>query len=94
LKALRRLAPKLADLEKMDSMPTPEQLETVLDAVHSALVRRYPELTKDDVEEALDLENLRPILEAVMGAAGLKRGGPGEAVGPVTLTGPTSTGSL
>jgi hypothetical protein len=93
-KALRALTPKLVILSAMGDVPTGEQIDVVLDVVHAALVRNYPDLTRDELEELLDLANLASALVAIMGASGLEKTS-GEASGPpvADLTGATSTGS-
>lgn len=93
-KALRQLTPKLAILAAMNDVPTNEQTDVVLDVVLAALVRNYPELTRDELEDRLDLANLTRALEAIMGASGLERT-TGEASASVEMdsTGATSTGS-
>jgi len=93
LKALRKLAPKIQMLAAIGDVPTDEQLEAVASVVHSALVRNYPDMTQEEVEDALDLLNLVPTIDAVMQASGLRRVAPGEAQEPVTSTGRASTGS-
>lgn len=62
------------------------QMATMLDATHAALRRNYPEITREQVGEMVDLENMQRVMEAVMDVSGLKRrqleaGGdtPGEA---------------
>lgn len=49
------------------------QAPIVIDAAHAALRRNYPELTREEVGELIDLENMVEIFEAVMDVAGLKR---------------------
>ena len=73
-KQLRQLQPAIALIGNIGSVPTDEQMSAVVDIVHAALSRNYPELDKDGVEDQLDLSNIRPVLEAVMGAAGLTKG--------------------
>lgn len=52
---------------------TDEAMDTVVIVVHTALSRNYPELTKEQVSEWIDLGNLASTLQAVMGVAGLKK---------------------
>lgn len=93
-KALRKFTPQLAVLSKMGDVPTAEQIDVVLDIVHTALVRNYPDLNRDDLEELLDLANLAKALEAIMGASGLERtSGEARALAVEASTGATSTGS-
>ncbi|MGY8811490.1 MAG: hypothetical protein ACKVK5_10690 [Pseudomonadales bacterium] len=58
---------------------------TVIDAAHAALKRNYPEMTRDQVGDLVDLANMREVLEAVMSASGLEAkpvDASGEALAP------------
>jgi hypothetical protein len=50
-----------------------DQIATVIDAAHSALKRNYPEITRDEVADLIDLENMADVFEAVMDVSGMKR---------------------
>jgi len=50
-----------------------ESVSTVLDAAHSALLRNYPEITREQVAEMIDVANMAEVMEAVMDVSGLKR---------------------
>jgi len=93
-KALRKFTPQLPVLTQIGDVPTNEQIDVVLDIVHFALARNYPELTRDELEELLDLANLTDALQAILGASGLEKTS-GEAPAPAALdsTGAISTGS-
>jgi hypothetical protein len=69
LRALRELAPRFPILQGMGDVPTGDQIDVVSDIVYSALLRNHPDLTRDELEELLDLENLAKALMAVMGAS-------------------------
>ena len=90
LKAMRRLLPRISTLTVV-GLPTDEDLETILDVVHSAMVRNYPDLTKEVVEEGLDVINMKELLGGILGSSGLKAGNVTAAMG-VLSTGPSSTG--
>lgn len=49
------------------------QIATVIDAALAALRRNYPELTRDQVAELIDLGNFIRVFDAVMDIAGAKR---------------------
>lgn len=92
-KALRALKPKLAILTalKVSDEVTDEVHEAMLDIVHTALRRNYPNMSREEIEEGFDLSNRDRIIKAVMGQSGLTQSGeatgfppPGEAV-PVRL---------
>jgi hypothetical protein len=69
MKALRELHPQWPTLQSMGDVPTGPQIDVVLGVVHSALIRNYPDLTRDELEELVDLGNLPKALMAVMGAS-------------------------
>ena len=51
------------------------QVEASITIIHSALTRNYPDLTRDDVEDLVDLKNLAEIMSAIMGQSGLVKSG-------------------
>ncbi len=73
LKAMRRLLPRISVLKPV-GLPSDEDLITVIEVVHAALVRNYPEITKEVVEEGLDIVNMREALSVVLGQSGLTTG--------------------
>ena len=71
--------------------PTDEEWDALLALVHDALLRNHPDLTRDELEDLLDLRNIGDVMAAITGRSGLTaRGGgqPGEgqAVSPSTGT--------
>ena len=77
---LQELAQHVDVLQSMDpSHPTQEQMGIVFWLVHKALQRNYPDMTLEQVQEMLDLENCTAVLEATLSAAGFRRVAPGEA---------------
>lgn len=48
-------------------------ISLVLDAAYLALRRNYPDLTRDEVAEFIDVANMEAVMEAVMDVSGLKR---------------------
>jgi len=74
-KALRTLIPRLADLKQLEAgKPTAEQMDIVVELVHAALLRHYPQLSKDEVSEYVDIGNFMKITTAVLGGSGLVKG--------------------
>ncbi len=72
LGALEGLQQRFAALQQ--GAPTdPANVATVLDATHLALRRNYPDLTRDQVAELVDLGNMSEVLIAVLDVAGLHR---------------------
>jgi hypothetical protein len=72
LKRLKKQRPNIDLLRSMSPGPqmTEEEIGVMVEIIHAALSRNYPDLTVDDVEEMVDLNNIRPISMAVMGASG------------------------
>lgn len=64
-----------------------ESVSTVLDAAHSALLRNYPDLTRDQVAEVVDVANMAEVMEAVMDVSGLRRKALEAEAGAGELTG-------
>lgn len=50
-----------------------KQLSTVIEAAHAALRRNYPELTREEVGELIDLANFMEVFDCVMDVSGMKR---------------------
>lgn len=46
---------------------TDEQINIYVSIIHSALTRNYPDMTREEVEDMVDLVNLGPIFQAIMG---------------------------
>lgn len=68
----------------------PQQLEATISIIHMALTRNYPDLTREEVEDVIDMGNMARAMLAVMGQSGFKQGEPG----PVTAAPPTGTPSI
>lgn len=49
------------------------QVSTVIDCAHAALKRNYPEMTREQVADLIDIGNMMEVFEAVMDVSGLKR---------------------
>lgn len=77
LRDIKRLLPKMATIE--DATPI-EAMDTLCEIVHMAMLRNYPELTREELEVMLDTSNINEISEKVMQASGLKK----KAASPVT----------
>ena len=43
--------------------------------IHDAFSRNYPEMTREQLADLIDLANFNDVLQAVMNASGLKRAG-------------------
>lgn len=89
LGALEQLQDRLS---AWDGTIKPETVSTVIDATHAALRRNYPEITRVEVADMVDMANMAEVMQAVMDVSGLRRKeieAQGEAQAPVV----TSTGA-
>jgi len=77
--ALRRLRPQIETLSEvsLSANLSGEQIDIIISVIHSAVVRNYPDITKENIEEMITLANIRPIINAVMGISGFVPGGAG-----------------
>ena len=78
IKRLKKMLPEINDLKLASGTLTNEDQDRLVRIVHSALSRNYPKMTKDDVEDIVDMGNVRTFLQAIMGVSGLKQYAPGE----------------
>ncbi len=64
----------------------PESIKTVIDATTAGLQRNYPDITRDQVRDMIDLGNMVDVMNALMDVSGIKRKEieAGEAAGPAT----------
>ncbi len=76
LKQVRLSLPKIKTL-KMGSF-APADMAVCVEIVHAALTRNYPEMTKDQVEDGIDMRNMAKVLNAVMAVSGMEVAQPGE----------------
>jgi hypothetical protein len=74
LKQIKKFEPILKGLGNLDAGNVLAQSDGMLDVIHAAVARNYPEVTHEELEEMLDLGNLLPVVQAVMGVSGLLRG--------------------
>jgi hypothetical protein len=84
LGALKLLAPRLATLDLgATGMPTAEDLDTIVDMTLAALNRNYPEMKRKELEDLIDLGNLKEIVDVVAGQSALvARGKAAEQTSP------------
>jgi hypothetical protein len=60
--------PRIRQIASLDPTQMGDaQLKTLIEVVTAALQRNYPELTKEKVEDILDLGNALPVLNAILG---------------------------
>lgn len=68
LRALEQFQEQLAGFNGAVSA---QNMSLVADIALAALHRNYPELTRDEVAEVIDLGNMAEVMEAVMSTSGL-----------------------
>lgn len=71
LGALEQLQDRLANMR--EDMGDPEYIGTVIDTVHAALGRNYPDMNREEVADLIDLENMQDVMGCAMDVSGLKR---------------------
>lgn len=71
LGALEQLQERIASFK--GDIRDKDQVATVIDAAHAAMKRNYPDLTRDEIAELIDVGNMADVFEAVMDVSGLKR---------------------
>ena len=67
LKAFRLHPEWFEKLDHMSGTLKPEDVGNLLDIIHSALERNYPDMSLDAVETLLDINNVSKLLLLVMG---------------------------
>lgn len=50
-----------------------KQISTVIDCAHAAMKRNYPDMTRKEVADLIDIGNMNEVFAAVMDVSGLKR---------------------
>lgn len=50
-----------------------KSVTTVIDCLYASLKRNYPDLTRDDAAELVDVGNMGDVMQAVMDVSGLRR---------------------
>lgn len=50
-----------------------ESVAFTLDITHAALKRNYPEITRAEVADAVGVDNMQEVLDAVLDVSGIKR---------------------
>lgn len=92
LRALRTLAPAIERLTAAERNFA-DLVDPVVDVVHAAVARNYPDLPRETIEDALDVKNFGPIVQAVLEESGFAPAPAtpaGADAGPVGNGGPLS----
>lgn len=68
---LETLEPQLATFR--GDAKDPKNISTALDCITAALKRNYPDTTREQVADMVDLGNMAEVMQAVMDSAGIRR---------------------
>jgi hypothetical protein len=71
LGAMEQLQERLSVMK--EDLADPEYIGTVIETVHAALKRNYPDMTREEVADMIDLANMQEVMTCAMDVAGLKR---------------------
>jgi hypothetical protein len=72
VKQARTLWPEILEMDEgITKQNLPEKQGKWMDIVHAAMSRNYPGLKKEELEELVDLGNLRRLMMIVMGNSGV-----------------------
>lgn len=73
--SIRELGDKISELQQFraDSLPSADQLSSLVPITLAGLRRNYPEMKEEEVGDLLDLGNFSAVLKAVLGASGLEK---------------------
>lgn len=70
----------LASMEKLqgqlsafDGTMQPDSVKTVIDCAYLAIKRNYPDITREQVAEMIDLSDMADVMAAVMRVSGIKK---------------------
>lgn len=71
---IRRLQKDIEKINQLDARSLDDNaVDTMIKIIHAGLSRNYPEMTKKQLEDLIDLGNMREVTQAVLGVSGLKK---------------------
>lgn len=71
---IRRLQKDIERINQLDARSLDnDAVDTMLKIIHTGLSRNYPDMTMEQLEELIDLGNMREVTQAVLGVSGLKK---------------------
>jgi hypothetical protein len=73
LKAVKKFSKNFHLLSDLGNNINAEMMTFIADIIHTALIRNYPDITLDQVEEMVDIKTVGDILEAVLSSSGIER---------------------
>jgi hypothetical protein len=79
---LRQVRKHRGTLQRLNELagrdPSEDELDAVVELVHAAVARNYPDITTDALYDGLDFRNLRQVLQAITAQSGVEETKPGE----------------
>lgn len=79
LGALEQLQEKIKQVNGNGDASDFNQVSTIIDCAHAAMKRNYPEMTREDVADLVDLSNMQDVFQAVMNVSGMVQATPESA---------------
>lgn len=71
---VRRLQKDIERINQLDARSLDDDaVDTMLKIILTGVSRNYPEMTKEQLEDLIDLGNMREVTQAVLGVSGLKK---------------------
>lgn len=71
LGAMEKMQDRLTSVR--DGRVDQEAIAATIETVHAALKRNYPDMTREEVADLIDLENMQAAMACAMDVGGLKR---------------------
>lgn len=73
IKQVRSLRAQFDTMQSIgNAAPNDDQIGAITEVIHSAVVRNYPDMTQEGLEELLDLSTMQAVVKAIMGQSGLE----------------------
>lgn len=81
---LRRMVDVQPLMAGGNPMTDPTYVDTLVKALHWSLLRNYPDLTLETIQDAIDMVNYKPVMESFMLTNGFQK--PEESSGEVPVS--------
>lgn len=92
IKQARKMWPTILELDKgITPENLPEKYGMMIELIHAALSRNYPDISIEDLEEMIDMGNVRRLVRIISAQSGLNRPGAQPVAPAVKSIGETST---
>jgi hypothetical protein len=68
VKQARNLWPEILEMDQgITKVNLPDKQSKMIEIIHAAISRNYPNITKDEIEDLIDLRSIRKLMMVVMG---------------------------